>query len=160
MPEGDIEQSDKESEDDEADLPWMPKPDNLPEDLKFILKKVNNNERMDCKRFFEGIAVYKDLRTQPFQNNHRGDAHNQVDKLLKNLESKGWNILRSMALLHTVLAEGPPEVVACSQQLWMYTAGTVQGINRERKKRSIPGTVSGPNEDNLFTKEDLASENA
>ena len=82
------EQSDKDTEEDEH-LPWMPKPDRLPEDLRLILKKVKNNERMDCKKFFEGIPTYRELRTTPFQNNHRGDAQNQIDKMLRNFESKG-----------------------------------------------------------------------
>ena len=144
--------SDEEEEEEEVQrLPWEAPLETLPSELQVCLRRLKAGERLQCKLMLEGVPTYEGLKQRSEDNNHGQDARNMGDKFLKTIQQRCLNMARVQAALFGQV-EGQYAVLA--QQLFYYTVETEGVILRERKRRSLPGSVQDT-EHALFTAEDL-----
>ena len=125
----------------------------LPQGLLKCVQSATSGGRLLWKNVLATVPVYAGLKARAEDNNHAGDGKTAVDKMLKGFQQKQLNILRMIACL----AEGVQgqDYQILHQQLFFAVLEVEQQVLRERKRRSIPGSV--PQTTNgLFTKEDLA----
>jgi hypothetical protein len=147
-------------EDEESGLPklaWEQQTTPLTDDLELLLKKVVTGERMDVKSFLNPLPVFDKLKSRAEENNHKADAKNYQDKVLRGFQQRLLNMIRAQAALHTVLLQAADEVVAVAQQQFLYMLETEHAILEERKRGSIPGAVQEQG-NLLFTADDLRAE--
>jgi hypothetical protein len=131
---------------EEVKLSWQVVTEPLPADLQLVVQKLARDERLDVKNMLEQIPTFEGLRQRALENNHRQDAKGLMDKYLKGLQQKLLNILRVQVVLHSVLLHCENEdVVALSQQQFLYLLEVEDCLLKERKKLSIPGAVVSSN---------------
>ena len=107
----------------------------------------------------ENLPLLKGLKIRAEDNNHRGDAKAQHDCILKALWKKVLHLVRALVLMHPVMVEVGEETKVLSQQQFLLLLNMEDEIVKERKKRSIPGSVQAT--DNcLFKQEDLKNDAA
>ena len=138
-------------------LSWQQVLEELPADLKLVVERVQQGEKLDVRMFLENVPQWTSLKTRAEDNNHRVDAKSSQDKFLKNIQQKLLNMARVQALLHTVLSEASEDVVMVSHQAFFYLLPIEQEVVRERKRLSIPSSLSDTS-NVLFKQEDLRQE--
>jgi hypothetical protein len=138
-------------------LPWETPAVSLEGDLVLVLNKLKEGERVDAKKLLDEIPCFRELKQRAEDNNHKRDGQGPADRQLKVFQQRALNTLRVLAALHTVLNQANPEVVQLSLMLFMYVAETEALLLKERKKLSIPGTVTETT-NLLFTQDDLKVE--
>ena len=70
-----------------------------------LVRKVAGGEKLDLKAFLENLPLWKGLKIQAEDKNHRGDAKAQHDRILKALQQKVLHLIRALALIHPVMVE-------------------------------------------------------
>ena len=60
----------------------------LSDDLQLLVQKAAGGEKLDLKAFLENLLLWKGLKIRAEDNNHRGDAKAQHDRILKALQQK------------------------------------------------------------------------
>ena len=154
------EEREEEQQEEQVEEPflWESHVEALPSDLARLLQRATAGERLDVKQLLEVLPTFAGLKVRAEENNYRGDGKSQSDRWLKSLQQKILNLLRIYVAIHTTIAEGgSPELVAASQQLFLYVLNVEDDIVKERKKRSIPNSVQ-VQENALFKAEDLKNE--
>ena len=157
------EQPSDENDDDNVmvwDTPEVP----LPADLLVLWNRAKTGQKkLDLKNFLDQLPVWAEVPARAAENNHRQDGKNVRDKTYKYWSQLILHLLRSQAVIHSVLKdwagidEENGDIVVLSQQHYQLMCELYQKMVEERKKASIPGSVI--KEDNvLFQKEDLTNE--
>ena len=142
------------------DTPEVP----LPGDLLILWNRAKlGQKKLDLKSFLEQLPLWAEIPARAPDNNHRQDGKNVRDKMYKFWSQTILHLLRSQAVLHSVLKdwagmdEENGEIVVLSQQHYQIMCELYQQILEEGKRSSIPGSVI--KEDNiLFQKEDITNE--
>ena len=142
------------------DTPEVP----LPGDLLILWNRAKlGQKKLDLKSFLEQLPLWAEIPARAPDNNHRQDGKNVRDKMYKFWSQTILHLLRSQAVLHSVLKdwagidEENGEIVVLSQQHYQLMCELYHRILEERKRSSIPGSVI--KEDNvLFQKEDITNE--
>jgi hypothetical protein len=129
----------------------------LPPVLAAVWHEVQAGTRKtDLKTLLEDLPRFEPLPKQPRVNNHAQDYKRQEDQKDRNYQSKVLHIMRVMAYTHNELQQEGHEEEAEDYfvQVWQMLAELYTLMERERKSRSIPGSVVQA--EGLFDKEDLA----
>ena len=77
-------------------------------------------------------------------NNHRGDAKVQHDRILKALQQKFLRLVRALAFMHPVMVEAGEETTSLSQQLFLLVLNMEDEIvKKEEEKHTWVGAGHG-----------------
>ena len=158
------QQEQPSEENDEDVMLWDTPEVPLPGDLLILWNRAKlGQKKLDLKSFLEQLPLWAEIPARAPDNNHRQDGKNVRDKMYKFWSQTILHLLRSQAVLHSVLKdwagmdEENGEIVVLSQQHYQLMCELYQRILEERKRSSIPGSVI--KEDNvLFQKEDITNE--
>jgi hypothetical protein len=157
IPKADDVAMDTEEEDEETGaeerLPWQEEETPLPPSLAKCVQSATTGGRLPWKAVLATVPVYAGLKARAEDNNHAGDSKSGMDRLLKGFQQKQLNVLRMIACLQEGVQGQDYQVL--HQQLFFAVLEVEQQLMRERKKRSIPGSVPLTT-NGLFSKEDLA----
>ena len=137
-------------------LPWEPEEVQLPEELQTCLKRVLEGHKLAVAPVLSEVPVFHGLKQRAEDNNHGQDGKSMADKWLKALQQRLLNL--AMQAVEYAYLQGlqddAEEASVFGQHLWYYIMETEQVILKERRIRSIPGTVV-ETENTLFQKDDL-----
>ena len=152
-----VDQDDDEEDEEEERLPWEEELKNLPADLRVCLEKVSGGYRFPIRSTLHDLPCYNGLKRQAEVNNHLRDGQGQGDRWLRGVQQRVLHLLRFMAAAHDLRAAGAgsEEQKLLALKTFTFLAELEQVVLRERKRRSLPGSVL-QQENTLFSKEDLS----
>jgi hypothetical protein len=143
--------------DSAAKLPWEQEEVYLPEELQTCLKRVLAGTKLALGPILAEVPVFYGVKQKAEENNHGQDSKSPGDKWLRALQQRLLNLARLQAVEYAYLQglqEDSQEACILGQQVWYYIMETEQLVLKERKRRSIPGTVV-ETDNTLFQKDDL-----
>ena len=149
------DEEDEETGDTDVCLPWEVPVVPLHPDLLRCVQRAAAGDRFPAAAMLEECPVYEGLKQRAETNNHSQDAKSWSDKQLKGYQQRCLNILRVIATIYPSLQSA--DVGVGLQQLFYYVLETEHLLLRDRKRKSIPGSVAD-NHNVLFTGEDLKAE--
>ena len=152
---------DDSEEDEEERLPWDQQEVPLPADLVRCLKRVAQGDRLPLKSILNNVPAFSGLPRKAQDNNHGADGRSQADRWLKGIQQRLLTSLRLLAAVYEGggAQHGDGQVAVLLQQAFYYVYETEEQVLRERKRRSLPGSVANT-ANPLFGAEDLRQSRA
>ena len=140
-------------------MSWDTPEVSLPPDLLTLWQRaLTGTRKVDLKAFLDGLPIWKEVPTRAPENNHRGDGKGSRDKLYRYWSQMLLHLIRSQAVLHSILRNFELEdCISLSQQHFQLLAELYTKMLEERKKSSIPNSVVSQT-NVLFNREDLAND--
>ena len=126
-------------------------------ELATCLQRVAEGHRFPLKQSLAELPAYNGLKRTAEVNNHLQEGRNATDKFLRSLQQRIIHLMRFQASQNEVLKQSSDAARLLSLKTFTLLAETETLLVRERKRRSLPMTVTSTS-NGLFSKEDLAAQ--
>ena len=121
------------------------------------MQRITSGCRFPTRTTFADTPAFAGLKCQAENKNHLADGRSAADRWLRGLQQRVLHLLRFQAVQHQTLSQAGEEAKVFSLKVFTFMAELEAIILKERKRRSLPGTVNQV-ENALFSKEDLQAQ--